>query len=134
MEFWQMQINLSDIITIIGLLIPIIGVYVSLRRTQTEQQVRLTIFEKDIEKVKVELDQLRAELIRENKETWRKLSAIEAGQMKTNVFLEENLKRLTAISERHGLQIDGLEDKMDKRLATQDKEIRDILKRVNNDK
>lgn len=134
MEFWQMQINLSDIITIIGLLIPIIGVYVSLRRTQTEQQVRLTIFEKDIEKVKVELDQLRAELIRENKETWRKLSAIEAGQMKTNVFLEENLKRLTAISERHGLQIDGLEDKMEKKLATQDKEIRDILKRVNNDK
>lgn len=121
-----MQINLSDIITIIGLLIPIIASYVTLRKNQTEQEVRLKIFEKDLDKARIELDQLRAELIRENKETWKKLSAIEAGQMKTNVFLEENLKRLTAISQRHGIQIEGLEEKVDKKLEAQDREIRNI--------
>lgn len=129
MDFWNMHIELVDIVGLLIALAPVIGVYVSLRRELSEVKVVLEIQNKAIEKADVERTTLARDINQENRETWKKLATIEAVQMETNVYLKENLKRLTEITERLTTDLSALDRELQHFKDSHNKDINEIYKK-----
>jgi len=119
-----MHIQIIDVLTILVAIGPIIGVYVVLKRDVATLKVTLAIASKEIEKLEQEISHLKIDHNRENRETWKKLAAIEAAQLETNVYLKENLKRLTDITARLADEVDNLENKVERKFEQQEHDIR----------
>ena len=99
---------------ILGYLAGLATVFIVIRERITRVEVRqdnilerLTIIKSDVDKNKTDIE-------RERRYVLEKLAQIEAGQSRTNIFLEENLKNLTRIITLHEGEIDKLRNKMDK--------------------
>jgi len=126
----DMDLSLSDILTILGGIGALVGVYVALKKSIIESKSLINQHHNQIAEQKKEIQALTASLQTErdtrnvdNKELWTKLVAIESSQSRTNIFLEENLKSINRLLEIHDAQIKGFQTKFE----TQDKNISEFF-------
>jgi len=108
-----MQYGLGDILIIVGYIGGLIGVYVVIISRLTRTEIRQDAIRELLASLRTEVEKNKADIDREMRSAVDKLVRIEAGQVKTNTFLEENLKNLTRIISMHELEIDKIQEKLD---------------------
>lgn len=112
-QFFDMQYGLGDILIIVGYIGGLIGVYVVIISRLTRTEIRQDAIRELLASLRTEVEKNKADIDREMRSAVDKLVRIEAGQVKTNTFLEENLKNLTRIISMHELEIDKIQEKLD---------------------
>lgn len=113
-QFFDMQYGLGDILIIVGYIGGLIGVYVVIISRLTRTEIRQDAIRELLASLRTEVEKNKADIDREMRSAVDKLVRIEAGQVKTNTFLEENLKNLTRIIAMHETEIERIKDKLDK--------------------
>lgn len=108
-----MELSLSEILTIVGLLFTIIAtvgsVYIILTNRITRLEVKQEGIQKDLAEANGKIKVVEQEREKDHRFLLEKLSGIESGQVETNVFLRENLKSITQIITSHANKIESLE-------------------------
>lgn len=110
--FFNMQYQLSDLLMIIGYIGGLIATYVIMTSRITRIEVKIETLLEKYNLVKTDVEKNKEAIDREKRYVVEKLAQIEAGQAKTNVFLEENLKNLTRIITVHETELRDLKSKL----------------------
>jgi hypothetical protein len=110
MDKFSMVFTLQDIALILGHVVTIIGVYVALSSRVVKLESKQEVVENKVSYSEGMLAKDRDRFEVERSNIWKKLADIEAGQGRTNVFLEENLRTLTAIVSRQELRVERIEE------------------------
>lgn len=111
-EFFKMNYELGDILMIVGYIGGLIATYVLMASRITRLEVRLDMALEKYIHLRADVEKNKEAIERDRRYVVEKLAQIEAGQAKTNVFLEENLKNLTRIITVHEVEISKLNDKI----------------------
>lgn len=110
--FFNMQYQLSDLLMIIGYIGGLIATYVIMTSRITRIEVRIETLVEKYTLIKADVEKNKESIDKEKRYVVEKLAQIEAGQAKTNVFLEENLKNLTRIITVHETELRDLKSKL----------------------
>jgi len=110
--FFNMQYQLSDLLMIIGYIGGLIATYVIMTSRITRIEVRIETLIEKYTLVRADVEKNKESIDKEKRYVVEKLAQIEAGQAKTNVFLEENLKNLTRIITVHETELRDLKSKL----------------------
>lgn len=110
--FFNMQYQLSDLLMIIGYIGGLIATYVIMTSRITRIEVSIETLIEKYTLVRADVEKNKDAIDKEKRYVVEKLAQIEAGQAKTNVFLEENLKNLTRIITVHETELRDLKSKL----------------------
>lgn len=110
--FFNMQYQLSDLLMIIGYIGGLIATYVIMTSRITRIEVRIETLVEKYTLIRADVEKNKESIDKEKRYVVEKLAQIEAGQAKTNVFLEENLKNLTRIITVHETELRDLKSKL----------------------
>ena len=115
-DFFTMEFTLEDILMFLSLMGGLLGVWIFHTNRTTRLEARLDSFmdttREKTSDIQASTIKNRESIEQERRYVVEKLAQIESGQSRTNVFLEENLKRLTAILESHEKEIIGMRERL----------------------
>jgi hypothetical protein len=106
----NMVFTIQDIILILGYLATLIATYVAISGRIVKLESKQEVLDNKISYIDGISSKDRDKFDIEKNNIWRKLADIEAGQGRTNIFLEENLKTLTKIISTQEIRMERLEE------------------------
>lgn len=112
-SFFTMEYTLGDILMIVGYVGGIIATYIVISNRITRLEVKQEAFREKISELQMDIRSNKSAIDQEKRFVLEKLAILESGQSKTNVFLEENLKRLTEILAMHDTRLKDQGSKID---------------------
>jgi len=138
-NFFNMQFTLGDVAQIMGVLLVGLAAWVALQKAfvklQTKSEEKIKNLDKRSDELNALLHEMRLKISAyesyaqaENSKLWNKLIKLETNQVKHNVLLEENLKRLTTILENHNQTINSLKSEVSTKFTNYDNNINEFYK------
>lgn len=111
-----MQYTIGDVLMIIGYVGALIATYVVITNRITKLEVKHASFTESaadkLSSIRSDVRNNKSEIDQEKRFVLQKLALLESGQSKTNIFLEENLKRLTEILSKQDSRIGDMEKQL----------------------